>query len=156
MSAGTPGLRITILPHADATALELRRELLADLGERYGAGELGARPGPDDLVASLVARDANGAALGVAALRPFDDRTLEIKRMYVRPAARRRGIAVALLAALEDEARRLGAARIVLETGTAQPEAIALYERRGYTPIPRYPPYEDDPRSRCYERLLST
>ncbi len=154
MSDAPRGLRITTLPYADATALELRRELLADLGERYGAGELGARPGPDDLVASLVVRDADGAPLGIAALRPFDARTLEIKRMYVRPAARRRGVAVALLAALEDEARRLGAQRIVLETGTAQPEAMALYERCGYTPIPRYEPYIDNPRSRCYERAL--
>ncbi len=154
MTDAAPGLRITTLPYADATALELRGELLADLGERYGAGEEGARPGPDDLVASLVAWDAGGGALGIAALRAFDARTLEIKRMYVRPPARRRGVAVALLRALEDEARRLGAQRIVLETGIAQPEAMALYERCGYLPIPRYPPYTDSPRSRCYERAL--
>ena len=154
MSDPAPGLRITALPEADATALELRAELLADLGERYGAGEAGARPGPDDIVASLVARDAEGEALGIAALRPFDARTLEIKRMYVRSPARRRGVAIALLAALEAEALRLGAQRLVLETGPAQPEAIALYERSGYRLIPRYEPYTENPLSRCYEREL--
>ena len=154
MSGAPGGLEITIRQQADATALELRGELLADLGERYGAGEVGARPGPDDIVASLVARAGDGTPLGIAALRPFEPGTLEVKRMYVRPQARRRGVALALLTALEAEARRLGARRIVLETGTAQPEAIALYERHGYTPIPRYPPYADDARSRCYERAL--
>jgi GNAT superfamily N-acetyltransferase len=58
--------------------------------------------------------------------------------MYVRPGARGHGIARALLAACEDAARALGYTELWLETGTAQPEAIALYTSSGYAPIARF------------------
>ncbi len=62
--------------------------------------------------------------------------TAEVKRMYVVPLAQRRGLARAMLAHLEDTARAEGVEVMVLETGMRQPEAIALYESAGYTPIP--------------------
>jgi GNAT superfamily N-acetyltransferase len=66
---------------------------------------------------------------------PADTGAAEIKRMYVTPAARHRGLARQLLAELERTAAAAGHDRIILETGSAQPEAIALYRSSGYTPI---------------------
>jgi GNAT superfamily N-acetyltransferase len=67
----------------------------------------------------------------------------EIKRMYVAPAARHRGLARQLLAELERTAAAAGHHRIILESGSAQPEAIALYRSSGYTPIAPFGYYAD-------------
>jgi ribosomal protein S18 acetylase RimI-like enzyme len=83
------------------------------------------------------------------------DQAAEVKRMYVAPAARRRGLARAMLAHLEETARQGGADVMVLETGLAQPEAIALYESAGYRPIPGFGFYRDAPLNRCFARPLS-
>jgi len=82
------------------------------------------------------------------------DETAEIKRMYVAPPARGRGLARAMLAHLEETARAAGARVMVLETGVAQPEAIALYESSGYTLIPGFGHYRDSPLNRCFARRL--
>ena len=81
-------------------------------------------------------------------------RTSEVKRMYVAPQARGRGLARAVLAHLEQTAADAGAEAMVLETGTAQPEAMALYESAGYTPIPSFGYYKDEPLNRCYGKRL--
>jgi ribosomal protein S18 acetylase RimI-like enzyme len=86
-----------------------------------------------------------------AVLRPDD---AEIKRMWVAPAHRRRGLASAVLAELERTARAAGCRRTVLETGTRQPEARAFYEERGYRELPRFGVYRDEPSSICYSREL--
>jgi GNAT superfamily N-acetyltransferase len=65
----------------------------------------------------------------------------ELKRMYVAPAVRGRGIGRALLMRLEGEARALGLTRLVLETGTRQTEALALYRSAGFTEIAPYGEY---------------
>lgn len=80
--------------------------------------------------------------------------TAEVKRMYVSPSARGRGLARAVLAHLEATAAEAGAHAMVLETGTAQPEAIALYESCGYTRIADFGHYAWSPSSRCYGKLL--
>ena len=79
----------------------------------------------------------------------------EIKRMYVAPAARGMGLARAMLAHLEGTARTAGAEVMILETGTAQPEALALYESSGYHHIPGFGHYRDSPLNRCLARLLT-
>ncbi len=79
----------------------------------------------------------------------------ELKRMYVVPTARRRGIARALLHRLEDEARLLGATRLRLETGLSQPEAIALYESAGYQPTEPFGPYAGNALARHLAKMLS-
>ena len=81
--------------------------------------------------------------------------TAEVKRMYVVPAVRGRGLARAMLAHLEATAREAGAEAMVLETGLAQPEAIALYESSGYAPIPGFGFYRDAPLSQCFARRLT-
>ena len=74
--------------------------------------------------------------------------------MYVAPAARARGLARRMLAHLEQTAGAAGAEVMILETGTAQPEAIALYESSGYTPIPSFGHYKDSPINRCFAKRL--
>lgn len=84
----------------------------------------------------------------------FLDGDAELKRMYVVPSARRRGYARLLLAELERTAAERGRRRIVLETGAKQPEAIALYMARGYTPITKFGIYRCEESSRCYGKVL--
>lgn len=80
--------------------------------------------------------------------------TAEIKRMYVAPAARGRGLARAMLDHLERSAAQAGAEVVVLETGLRQPEAIALYESSGYQPVPKFGYYRESPTSRCYGKRV--
>lgn len=79
----------------------------------------------------------------------------EVKRMYVRPAARGRGLARLVLAHLERTARAAGAEVVVLETGTAQPEALGLYAVAGYVAVPAFGLYADSPQSRYLGRRLT-
>ena len=74
--------------------------------------------------------------------------------MYVVPSFRGRGIAKAVLETLETEAQELGASRLVLETGERQPEALALYRRSGFSPIPPFGQYIDSPLSVCMAKEL--
>ena len=83
-------------------------------------------------------------------------RPAEVKRMYVVPAARREGLARLMLAHLEATARAAGAEVMIMETGTAQPEAMALYLAAGYEPIEPFGHYRDAPRNRCYGRRLTS
>jgi GNAT superfamily N-acetyltransferase len=92
---------------------------------------------------------------GCGAVRRIDTETGEIKRMYVAPAFRGRRVGARLLAALEAEARRLRLARLVLETGTRQVEALGLYRAAGYAVIPAFGEYVDSPLSVCMEKRLS-
>ncbi len=75
--------------------------------------------------------------------------------MYVAPTGRRRGLARAMLAHLESTAAQAGAEVMILETGTAQPEALALYASSGYEPIPGFGHYRRSPLNRCLARILS-
>ena len=78
----------------------------------------------------------------------------EIKRMYVTPAARGRGLARRLLAELERTARAAGHRRVILETGSKQPEAVGLYRSSGYTEIPAYGYYACSPHSMHLGKVL--
>ncbi|MDB4943723.1 MAG: putative acyltransferase [Labilithrix sp.] len=98
-----------------------------------------------------------GELVACAALKRWDDgATAEVKRMYTAPAERGKGRAARLLEALVTEGRRLGYARIVLETGDLLKEAIALYERAGFVRIPNYGFYEGIEQSYCFELPLGT
>jgi GNAT superfamily N-acetyltransferase len=92
--------------------------------------------------------------IGCAGLRRHDDGVVEIKRMFVRAAHRRRGHGRRLLLALEDRAGEMGYRRVILETGAAQPEATALYVSEGYVRIPGYGHYRDAPGNRCFGKDL--
>ena len=92
--------------------------------------------------------------VGCGALRRIDPRTGEIKRMYVAPEQRGRGVGRAILAAIEAEARALGLRRLVLETGTRQAEALALYHRAGFSRIEPFGEYVASPLSVCMAKEL--
>lgn len=84
----------------------------------------------------------------------YADGDAEIKRMYVVPDARGRGLARRILAVLEEDARAAGRTRMVLETGTMQPEAISLYVSSGYEPAAKFGLYRFEAESRCYSKPL--
>jgi putative acetyltransferase len=140
----------------DPDAIRLRAAQRTELDARYGTDdhEPGAVPTAETVAVFLIARDAGGTAVGCGGLRLLDPGSGEVKRMYVEPAARGTGVAAALLRALEDHARDLGIARLLLETGTGQPDAIRFYQREGYEPIDAYGPYVGEPLSRCFARDL--
>ena len=99
----------------------------------------------------LVARDGD-QAIGCGAVRLLDATTAEVKRMYVAPERRGRGVGKGVLAALEAAARQLGANRLVLETGIYQEAAIALYRQAGFTPIGCWGEYASSRTSLCFEK----
>lgn len=78
----------------------------------------------------------------------------ELKRMYVDPGFRGRGLARGVLGELERSASLAGFKRCVLETGTEQPEAIGLYRSCGYEPIAKFGAYREDPLSRCFGKEI--
>ena len=96
----------------------------------------------------------DGQAAGCGAIRPYSNEVMEIKRMYVLPSFRRSGIATTVLGELEKWTKELRYNSCVLETGKRQPEAIALYNRQGYAPIPNYGKYADVPNSVCFKKTL--
>jgi GNAT superfamily N-acetyltransferase len=102
----------------------------------------------------IVVRDDDGTAVACGGVARFDDTRGELKRMYVVPAQRGRGLGRRLLVELEAEACRLGYESVVLETGDRQPEALGLYESAGYERIPCYPPYDSRALSLCFEKRL--
>lgn len=128
----------------------------AELSVRYGGG--GASPASASDFAPpygvfLVAA-VDGVDVACGGLRALSDGVGEVKRMYCDPAHRGRGLARGLLQALLDHARSVGLREVRLETGTLQPEAIALYVSEGFTPISAYGHFADEPLSRCFARTL--
>jgi GNAT superfamily N-acetyltransferase len=92
--------------------------------------------------------------VGCGAIKAFDSVAMEVKRMYVLPEYRGRGIAKQLLNGLEKWAFELNYSKCVLETGIRQPEAVALYTKHGYKRIPNYGQYEGVLNSLCFEKSL--
>ncbi|SFM14334.1 N-acetylglutamate synthase, GNAT family [Paenibacillus sp. 1_12] len=95
-----------------------------------------------------------GIAIGCGALRPLDPVSIELKRFFVDPSYRQRGIASLILHFLEHEAIRKGYSILRLEAGLLQPEAIAMYTRFGYDEIERFGEYVDSKQSVCFEKRL--
>lgn len=151
-----PDLTISVEPFDSADATMLRDAQQAELDLRYGSDdhEPGVSPSASDVPVFVVARDAGGTPLGCGGLRVLDDTSAEIKRMYVVPAARGTGVSVAVLRAVEQEARALGLRDLLLETGTEQPDAVRFYEREGYHPIDLFGAYVGSTQSVCFARAL--
>ena len=93
--------------------------------------------------------------VGSGALRAYTDDTAEIKRMFVKPQFRGKGIAQNILAALETWAKELNFSTCILETGKKQPEAISLYQKAGYIFIPNYGQYQNVENSVSMKKILS-
>ena len=107
----------------------------------------------DSLNHVLVAYE-NQMAVGCGAIKIYNPSTVEIKRMFVLPDWRGKGIATKVLLHLEAWAAELEFTRCILETGKRQPDAIALYEKNGYTKISNYGQYTGVDNSVCFERYF--
>jgi GNAT superfamily N-acetyltransferase len=97
----------------------------------------------------------DGHHVGCGAIKEFQNDGMEIKRMYVDPTSRGKGIAKQILTELEKWAVELGYTKCILETGQRQVEAVALYKRCGYYSIPNYEPYTNMENSVCFEKVLT-
>jgi GNAT superfamily N-acetyltransferase len=139
-------LELAEVRYDDLVVQELTREVQAEYGRRYG-GEGDVSPIDPEQFAPprgrffLASRDGEPVGMGGWRLGGPQDGDAEIKRMYVRAPRRRRGIARRILDELERSATDAGVRRLVLETGTAQPEAIAMYRAAGFVDIPRFGHY---------------
>ena len=156
-------LRIDQVPFTHDDARLLNEEVQAEYVVRYGTPDQ-TEMDPAEFEAPAGAfyvgyRDDVPVTMGGWRFRPDvsrlgSERAVEVKRMYVAPHGRRGGLARLMLAHLEATARTAGADVIVLETGTAQPEAMALYESAGYQRIENFGYYRRYPDNRCYGRVL--
>ena len=127
---------------SEPAARALVAAMLAELDDLYDR-RLGpmTEAAPEELSpphGGFVVLEEHGRAVAGGGVRRLDDRTCEIKRMYVAPEARGRGLGTALLAALEALGRDLGYAVARLDTGARQPGARRMYERAGYVAVPDY------------------
>ena len=157
------GVRIERLPvtHPDAQLLveAVQQEYVVRYGGRDDTPMVAAELAPPTGAFYVGYRDDVPVMTGAWRFR--DDverlgsrRPAEVKRMYVAPAARRQGLARLMLAHLEASARVAGAEVMIMETGTAQPEAMGLYLAAGYELIASFGHYQDEPLNRCYGRRL--
>ena len=155
------GVELRVEPYDGPVAQELIAAVQQEYVARYG-GPDDSPVDPDEFAppaGCFVVAYAGVEAVAIGGLRPAEDGAagggaMEIKRMYVRPSWRGRGLARVVLADLEARARDLGATRIVLETGQRQPEAIRLYETSGYARIDGFGHYACSPMSVSFGKNL--
>ncbi len=101
----------------------------------------------------VVAYDG-ATSVGCGAIKEYENETMEVKRMFVTPDNRGKGIGSVVLKELEAWAKELGYNKCILETGEKQPEAIQLYKNNGYSIIPNYGQYADVAASICFEKSI--
>jgi GNAT superfamily N-acetyltransferase len=158
-------MMIRRVPFDHPDAVKLNDQVQAEYHVRYGDGGDATELAPTDFEhpngVYLIAYDERDSPVATGGWRAQDangegnlDGDAELKRMYVIEAMRGRGLARRILAALEDHARAAGRRRMVLETGTKQPEAIALYTSSGYEPCVKFGYYRFHEESRCYAKAL--
>ncbi|KOG33530.1 GNAT family N-acetyltransferase [Streptomyces resistomycificus] len=158
-------IRRVSFDHPDA--VKLNDEVQAEYHRRYGDGGDATTLAPEDFRPPngvyLIAYDENDVPVATGGWRAQDtndegnlDGDAEIKRMFVVETMRGRGLARRILSALEEDAREAGRRRMVLETGTEQPEAIALYTSCDYEPCAKFGYYREYEASRCFAKALSS
>lgn len=157
-------VRIDIVDWSDPRAVALRDAMNAETGAMYAkftagqpeqvtaAIDAALTVDPATIEITILAVDGD-EVLGHSALRPFGAE-LEVKKVFTTPAARGRGVAQAMLLWLEDYAIERGVASLVLQTGPLQVEAIGLYEKLGYLPIPAFGAYGVIPGALCFRKDL--
>lgn len=153
------------VPFGHPDAVELRLAAVTELAERYGNDEdANEYIDPATIVVTVIVR-VDGAAAAAGSIRDLSDAddlvggrhpagTGEVKRVFVAPRFRRRGLSTLIMRELERSAWEAGLARLVLETGTEQPEAVALYEKLGYERIAPYGKYAGEEDQLCYGKVL--
>ena len=150
------GIEIRDVPYDTPVVQRLVTAALADLADRYGGS------GDDTPVAATDFRPPDGQFLiavagdipvGCAGWRSHGP-DAELKRLFTTAQARGRGVARAVLRAVEDSARAHGRTRMILECGNRQPEAVSLYRSVGYQPIENFGFYRDEPDCLSFARTL--
>ncbi|MFC8432129.1 GNAT family N-acetyltransferase [Streptomyces sp. NPDC057253] len=158
-------MMIRHVPFDHPDAVKLNDQVQAEYHVRYGDGGDATELAPADFAPPngvyLIAYDEWDSPVATGGWRAQDtngegnlDGDAELKRMYVIEEMRGRGLARRILTALEDHARAAGRRRMVLETGTKQPEAIALYTSSGYEPCAKFGYYRHFEDSRCFAKAL--
>ena len=144
---GSGRVRLRAVPYEEPVAQRLveavQQEYVARYGGRDGAVVDSAEFEPPR--GAFLVAEVDGVPVGCGAWRMHAPGVAEIKRVYVAPGLRRRGVAGVVVAALEAGAVRAGCRAIVLNSGNRQPEALALYRAAGYTPVRAYGLYADAP-----------
>ncbi len=107
-----------------------------------------------DQIKYVVLAYEDGKPVGCAAIKEYEPLVMEVKRMFVSPECRGKGIASKVLQELENWASELGFEKCILETGVKQPEAIGLYKKNGYQFIPNYGQYAGVQQSVCFEKQV--
>jgi GNAT superfamily N-acetyltransferase len=139
--------RLRAVAYEDPVAQELIGRVQQEYVQRYG-GPDGAVVTPGEFVPPhgiFLVADIDGVPAGCAAWRTLGDGRAEMKRVYVEPGFRRRGLAQVLVDALEADAARAGIRTLELNTGPEQPEALALYAALGYAPVAGFGVYACHP-----------
>lgn len=166
------GLSVETVGWDHPKAVRLRAEQQHEIDLRYAQPGRPSATGPDprdqvdpsNVFATLLLR-VDGEPAGHAALRDLSGRddyrgglhpdgTAEVKRVYVVPAFRGRGLSRTLMEAVEDVARTAGVLHLILESGLMQPESLGLYLRMGYDPVESFGVFSDEPGSRCFGKYL--
>lgn len=154
-------ITVVAVPFEDERAHALWAAQQEELETIYGEPDTQPEPDPHGLIVSLLALDADGEPVGTVMSRwshfhPDRQGTAEIKRLYVAPNHRGHRHARVLMGALERAAWRAGATELVLEVGTLQPEALAVYLAIGYRATDGYGPYNGEPDAVCMAKPLPT
>jgi len=135
--------------------IELVKHLDIELAERDGEDHpYYAQFNKIDKIKFVVIAYKNEKPVGCGAIKQYEPRTMEIKRMYVLPENRGRGIANKILSELETWTTELSFKKCILETGKKQPEAIRLYKKNGYILIRNYGQYAQVENSVCFEKEM--
>jgi GNAT superfamily N-acetyltransferase len=147
-TSAEPGpVRLRAVGYADPVAQHLVERVQQEYVVRYG-GRDAAVVDPAEFSPPLglfLVAEVDGRPAGCGGWRSLGDGVAEVKRMYVEPGYRRHGIAALVLGELERTATAAGHRQLVLNSGDRQPEALALYDRAGYAPVPGYGVYADAP-----------
>ena len=135
------------LPYDHPVAQNLVEQVQEEYVQRYGGRDAAVVETGEFLPPRgiFLVAEVDGEPVGCGAWRVLSPGVAEIKRVYVVPGFRRRGLAQAIVAALEAGAAGAGHGRVVLNTGQEQPEALALYADLGYGPIEGYGLYACSP-----------
>jgi len=133
----------------------LVKDLDTVLAERNGkANVFFAQYNSIETVKNVVLAYDDDEAIGCGAMKEYDEKTIEIKRMFVSEYKRGNGIASVMLNELEKWASELNYKRCILETGLKMPEAISLYRKNHYQIISNYGPYKNLKSNICFQKLL--
>ena len=134
----------------------LVKELDEDLKIRDGEDHaFYAQFNKTDTIKYAIVAYENEIPVGCGAIREYSGDTMEVKRMYVVTGKRGQGIASAILKQLELWTLELNFRKCILETGTNQPEAIAMYTKNGFEIIPNFGQYEKMEHSVCFQKVLT-